>query len=78
MALSAGRTSNTFHFLSPELLKRTAEKKDERRQERLNDYYKRNFKEYFDFEAGNRAAGKARGISEETNEKIMKWLEDNK
>ena len=61
-----------------ELLKRTAEKKDERRTERLNDYYKRNFREYLDFEAGTRTAGKARGISEETNDKILKWLEENK
>lgn len=27
------------------LLKKTAEKKEERKKERLNDYYKRNFKE---------------------------------
>ena len=44
----------------------------------MNDYYKRNFREYLDFEAGTRTAGKARGISEETNDKILKWLEENK
>lgn len=31
-----------------ELLRRTEEKREERKAERLNDYYKRNFREYFE------------------------------
>eukprot|EP00955_Chlamydomonas_euryale_P113363 366212-Chlamydomonas_euryale.AAC.27 len=61
-----------------ELLRKTAEKKDERKQERLNDYYRRNFKEYFDFEAGSSSAGRSRGISSETQAQIAEWLEQNK
>ena len=60
-----------------ELLAKTAAKKDERTQERLNDYYKRNFKDYFEFEAGSIRAGKARGISDESQQAILQWLERN-
>jgi hypothetical protein len=34
--------------------------------------------EYFDFEAGNAGAGKSRGLSQETQQAIAKWLEENK
>jgi hypothetical protein len=128
------------------MLKRTEEMREQRYKERLNDYYRRNFKvasrplagapgqapapprpalpasggrrsspaarpglrfacpgnsprcptarpptrprlparpgpppqEYFDFEGGNASAGKARGLSQETQEAIAKWLEENK
>ncbi|KAG1651604.1 hypothetical protein FOA52_009068, partial [Chlamydomonas sp. UWO 241] len=52
-----------------------AEKKDERKQERLDSYYKRNYKDYFDWEAG--AARQARGISPETGAAIDAWLKKN-
>eukprot|EP00195_Chlamydomonas_chlamydogama_P006646 CAMPEP_0202903854 /NCGR_PEP_ID=MMETSP1392-20130828/26679_1 /ASSEMBLY_ACC=CAM_ASM_000868 /TAXON_ID=225041 /ORGANISM="Chlamydomonas chlamydogama, Strain SAG 11-48b" /LENGTH=132 /DNA_ID=CAMNT_0049591201 /DNA_START=19 /DNA_END=417 /DNA_ORIENTATION=+ len=61
-----------------ELLRRTQEKKEERYQQRLQDYYKRNFKEYFEFEAGSVKTGRARGISANTQQEILKWLEENK
>eukprot|EP00877_Chromochloris_zofingiensis_P006867 jgi/Chrzof1/2433/Cz11g15120.t1_PSAN2 len=61
-----------------ELLKRTQENRDRRYKERLNDYYKRNFKDYFNFEAGTAAAGRARGLTPETQAAIAKWLQDNK
>ncbi|GAX73170.1 hypothetical protein CEUSTIGMA_g623.t1 [Chlamydomonas eustigma] len=61
-----------------ELLRRTAEKKEERKKERLDDYYRRNFKDYFEWEAGSALAGRARGISEGTSSKILKWLDENK
>mmetsp|Transcript_8713 Transcript_8713/g.21581 ORF Transcript_8713/g.21581 Transcript_8713/m.21581 type:complete len:134 (-) Transcript_8713:364-765(-) len=60
-----------------ELLKRTEEKREERRKERLNDYYRRNFKEYMDFEAGVPGVARRRGITDETQQKIAKWLEEN-
>jgi hypothetical protein len=59
------------------LLAKTAAKKEERTQERLNDYYKRNFKDYFEFEAGSIRTGKARGISEDSQKAILQWLEKN-
>lgn len=36
--------------LPPELLRRTEEKKEERRKERLDDYYRRNYGEYLNFQ----------------------------
>lgn len=60
-----------------ELLRRTEEKREERKQQRLNDYYKRNFPEYFKFDGGSEAAATARGLSPETAAAMRKWLEDN-
>lgn len=39
-------TPNTDPYIQ-DLLRKTEERKDERYQARLNDYYRRNFKEYF-------------------------------
>lgn len=50
--------------------------RDERKRERLKAYERKVFSEYLSFEAGNRSTGKARGISEETNAKIIKWLNE--
>lgn len=61
-----------------ELLKRTRENKDRRAKERLIEYYKRNYKDYFEFEGGNIKAGAARGLSSETQQEILNWLEKNK
>lgn len=60
------------------LLKRTEENRDKYAKERLQDYYKRNFKEYFEFESSNAKVGRARGLSPETQEAIAQWLEKNK
>ena len=60
------------------MLKRTEEMREQRYKERLDDYYRRNFKEYFDFEGGNARAGKARGLSDQTQREIQEWLEANK
>lgn len=60
------------------MLARTAEKREERRQERLDNYNRKVFKEYLDFEAGNAQAAKARGISDESSAAIQAWLEKNK
>ncbi|KXZ47644.1 hypothetical protein GPECTOR_34g803 [Gonium pectorale] len=64
--------------LVQKLLQRTAENKDRYAKERLQDYYKRNFKEYFEFEASNAKVAKARGLSPESAAAIQKWLEENK
>lgn len=43
-------TPNSDPYIQ-DLLRKTEEKRDERYQERLNDYYRRNFKEYFQVHA---------------------------
>lgn len=57
-----------------ELLKRTAEKKEERYKERLNDYYRRNYGDYFAFEAGP-GSSRTNGLSPETRQKMLDFLE---
>ena len=59
-----------------EMLRRTREKKDERSKQRLRDYNRRNFKDYFTFDATG-SSGKARGIRPETQAAIEKWLSEN-
>ncbi|KAK9828736.1 hypothetical protein WJX72_001805 [[Myrmecia] bisecta] len=59
------------------LLEKSLANKEKYRAQRLQDYYRRNFKDYFDFEGGSVQAGKARGLSPETTQKIQQWLKDN-
>lgn len=59
-----------------DLLRKTEAKREERKRERLQDYYRRNFSDYFSFEMGN-ARGGNQGLSEETIEKIRQWQKDN-
>jgi len=57
-----------------EMLARSAEKKEERQEERLRDYYRRNFKDYFQFQAGT-----CKGSTKTPEcERVLQWLEDNK
>ena len=58
------------------MLRRTREKKDERSKQRLDAYNKRNFKDYFQFDAAG-SSGRARGIRPETQAAIEKWLQAN-
>jgi hypothetical protein len=58
-----------------ELLRRTDEKKDERKAERLKDYYRRNYQDYFQFMDGSNMSNS--GIDEETQKQIRAWLEEN-
>lgn len=48
--------TNSVHALPfpplPELLRRTEEKREERRKERLDDYYRRNYGDYLSFQVG--------------------------
>ncbi|GLC36628.1 hypothetical protein PLESTM_000482700 [Pleodorina starrii] len=60
------------------LLKRSEENRERYQKERLQDYYRRNFKEYFEFEASSAKVARARGLSTESQEAIAKWLEENK
>ena len=54
------------------LLQKTNEKKDERAKERLEEYSKKNFKDYLAFVDNGRAA------RTENDVKIKEWLEKNK
>lgn len=58
-----------------ELLKKTEEKREERKVERLNDYYRRNYGDYFSFQAGSNMD--TQGLSPETQANIKRWLEEN-
>eukprot|EP00873_Tetraselmis_striata_P035235 jgi/Tetstr1/455499/TSEL_042327.t1 len=60
-----------------ELLKRTEENKDRRYKERLDDYYCRNFKDYFDVEVGGRGVAQMRGVQKKNSDAIVKWLEEH-
>lgn len=61
--------------LIQDLLAKTAANRDRRSKERLNDYYKRNFKEYFEFIEGSNMD--TLGISPETQKEIRQWLDEN-
>ena len=67
--------ANESSPLIQEMLKRTEEKREERKAERLADYYRRNFGDYFSFEAGSNMDRK--GLSPETQAKNKRWLEEN-
>lgn len=58
--------------LVQDLLRRTAEKKEDRKKERLADYYRRNFSDYFTFTEGN-----MKDLSPETQQEIKEWLKNN-
>lgn len=60
-----------------QLLKNTEEKREERYKQRLRDYDRRNFRDYFGFETSSRDVARRRGISDETYDKIQQWLKDN-
>lgn len=45
------RAPSTHLARRAELLKRTEEKREQRKKERLDDYYKRNFGDYFEVRA---------------------------
>eukprot|EP00891_Asterochloris_glomerata_P000397 jgi/Astpho2/397/Aster-x0923 len=55
--------------LIKQLVERTAANKDRRAKERLDDYNRRNFTDYF-------TQGSSSGISKETKAKIDAWLQN--
>eukprot|EP01025_Chloroclados_australasicus_P008530 TRINITY_DN1305_c0_g1_i1.p3 TRINITY_DN1305_c0_g1~~TRINITY_DN1305_c0_g1_i1.p3 ORF type:complete len:114 (+),score=8.32 TRINITY_DN1305_c0_g1_i1:87-428(+) len=62
---------NNSSPLVQKLLKKSTELREERKKERLQEFYQRNFTDYFEFEMGNKQ-------SNETREKISTWLKENK
>ncbi|GMH33527.1 hypothetical protein BSKO_01361 [Bryopsis sp. KO-2023] len=72
-AAEVGKNKEVDAETSPyiqELLARTEKNREKRRQERLDDYNKRNFRDYFGVEQTAR-------LTPETRAKIQKWLDDN-
>lgn len=57
-----------------ELLQRSRSNKEKYDKERLDSYYRRNYLDYFNFVDG----GSDRGTSQETKDKVKKWLEQNR
>ena len=58
-----------------DLLAKTEALKEQRKKERLNDYYRRNYTDYFSFQAGSNM--NVQGLSKGTQEDIKKWLQEN-
>lgn len=58
-----------------EMLRKTEEKREERKAERLKDYYRRNYQDYFQFMDGSNMSNS--GIDAETQKQIKAWLEEN-
>lgn len=56
------------------LLQKSKANKDKRAKERLDDYYKRNYKDYFEFVEGTVKPGKLT----EAEKDIMEWLRKNR
>lgn len=56
-----------------ELIRRTEEKREERYRERLRHYYRKNYKDYFAFEAGKVGYGNT-----DLERKVLRWLQENK
>ncbi|BBH09710.1 hypothetical protein Prudu_022283 [Prunus dulcis] len=59
-----------------EYLKKSEENKAKNDKERMDSYYKRNYKDYFGFEEGTIRAKK--GELTKSEKGILDWLENNK
>jgi predicted metal-dependent phosphoesterase TrpH len=57
------------------MLRRTEEKAEARRKQRLEDYYVKNYQDYFNFEAGDARTGAARGITPDSQAAVERWLD---
>ncbi|URD88211.1 Photosystem I reaction centre subunit N (PSAN or PSI-N) [Musa troglodytarum] len=63
--------------LLQEYLKRSKENKAKNDKERLDDYYKRNYKDYFEFIEGS-VKDKKEELLSESEKDILKWLKKNR
>ncbi|GAV90872.1 PsaN domain-containing protein [Cephalotus follicularis] len=64
-------------YIFPEYLKKTEENKAKNDKERLDSYYKRNYKDYFDFVEGS-LKGKSEQELSESEKSILEWLKINR
>ncbi|KDP44522.1 hypothetical protein JCGZ_16355 [Jatropha curcas] len=58
-------------------LKKSEENKTKNDKERLDSYYKRNYKDYFDYVEGSLRGKKEQDLSE-SEKSILDWLKNNK
>ncbi|KAJ7967596.1 Photosystem I reaction centre subunit N [Quillaja saponaria] len=75
-AIAASQAPDSRTELLKKYLKKSQENKDKNDKERLDSYYKRNYKDYFDFEEGSLRAKK--GQLSEAEKGILDWLQKNK
>ncbi|KFK35961.1 hypothetical protein AALP_AA4G060300 [Arabis alpina] len=67
----------TSDQLLQKYLKKTEENKAKNDKERLDSFYKRNYKDYFEFVEGS-LKGKTEAELSESEKKILEWLKANK
>ncbi|CAH2036290.1 unnamed protein product [Thlaspi arvense] len=67
----------TSDQLLQKYLKKTEENKTKNDKERLDSYYKRNYKDYFEFVEGS-IKGKTEAELTESEKRILEWLKSNK
>ncbi|VVB00702.1 unnamed protein product [Arabis nemorensis] len=67
----------TSDQLLQKYLKKTEENKTKNDKERLDSYYKRNYKDYFEFVEGS-IKGKTEAELSESEKRILEWLKANK
>ncbi|XP_010500550.1 PREDICTED: uncharacterized protein LOC104777921 [Camelina sativa] len=67
----------TSDQLLQKYLKKTEENKAKNDKERLDGYYKRNYKDYFEFVEGS-IKGKTEAELSESEKRILEWLKANK
>ncbi|PKA66493.1 hypothetical protein AXF42_Ash003147 [Apostasia shenzhenica] len=70
-------SSLTIFNVLQEYLKRSRENKEKYDKERLDDYYKRNYKDYFELVEGS-SKGKSDDLLTESENEIRNWLKKNK
>ncbi|CAN7083203.1 hypothetical protein Bca4012_097952 [Brassica carinata] len=67
----------TSDQLLQKYLKKSEENKTKNDKERLDSYYKRNYKDYFEFVEGS-TKGKTEAELSESEKRILEWLKANK
>lgn len=70
-----GSSTTTNNPYIEELLRKSESKREERRKERLQDYYRRNFTDYFNFETSPGMS--KQGLSPETSNQMKQWLKES-
>ncbi|KEH44011.1 putative photosystem I reaction centre subunit N [Medicago truncatula] len=77
IAATATQDPESRTLLLQKYLKKTEENKEKNDKERVDSYYKRNYKDYFEFVEGG-LQGKEEGKLSEAEKGILDWLKANK
>lgn len=73
---AAPQVSESGTQLLQKYLKKSEENKAKNDKERMDSYYKRNYKDYFEFESGALRAKK--GELSDAEKGVLQWLDANK